>query len=145
MAFTTLIAGDRYQLGWNTVPKIAVSGYVPTVGDLVVIDTSAANRVDVIASTEGPYGIVESIGGYSSTNLLAPISVTELVPGTYLELPYLTAVTLGQKAVFDTGVTHGATLDRTKIGSHASNGTGVIVAKDADSPHGTGHCVVCFF
>ncbi len=145
MAFTTLIAGDRYNLGWNVVPKIAKSGYTPTVGDLVVIDTSAANRVDVIATTEGPYGIVESLNGYSSTNLLAPISVVELVPGTYLELPYLTAVTLGQHAVFDTGVTHGATLDRTKIGSDATNGTGTIVAKDADAPHGTGHCVVFFF
>lgn len=143
MAITFVQAGDRYNLGWNIVPKVAKSGYTPTVGDLVVVDP-ASNAVDVIATTEGPYGIIESIGGYSSTNLLAPLSVVELVSGTQLELPYLTAVTLGQKAVFDTGVTHGSTVDRTKIGSDATNGTGTIIAKDANVPHGTGHCVVLF-
>ena len=139
MAFTSLRGGDRYQLGWNTLPKVPKSGYTPVVGDLVVLDTSVANGIDVIASTEGPAGIVESVNNSNGT-----YSVTMLVPGTTIELPYLTSVTLGQKAVFDTGTTHGTSLDRTKIGSDATNGTGIIIAKDADAPHGTGHCVVQF-
>lgn len=137
MAFTTLRAGDRYILGWNVVPKVPKSGYTPVVGDLVILDTSVANGVDLIAANEAPYGIIESVNNSNGT-----VSVAEFVSGTYIELPYTGSVSLGDKV--EVGSTHGTTLDRTTVQTDNTNGAGNIVAKDADAPHGTGHCVVRF-
>jgi hypothetical protein len=138
MAFTTLVAGDRYLLGWNVVPKVPKSGYTAAVGDLVIIDSSIANGVDVIAANENPYAIVESINNSNGV-----LSVAEFVSGTYIELPYTGSVALGDKIEFGSA-THGTTLDRTTIQTDNSNGVGTVVAVDASAPHGTGHAVVRF-
>lgn len=138
MAFTTLRAGDRYLLGWNVVPKAPKSGYTAAVGDLVILDASVANGVDVITTDENPYGIVESVNNANGT-----LSVAEFVSGVYIELPYTGAVTVGHKIEYGSA-THGTSLDRTTVQEDNTNGVGTIVAKDADCPHGTGHVVVRF-
>ena len=139
MAFTSTVAGDRYVLPevGNIKPKKPKSGYTAVVGDLVILDTSIANGVDLITTNENPYGIVESIN--NSNGIL---SVAEFVAGAEIELPYTGSVALGDKVEF--GTSHGTTLDRTTVQTDNSNGVGAVVAVDASAPHGTGHCVVRF-
>jgi hypothetical protein len=139
MAFTSTVAGDRYLLPevGNIKPKRPKSGYTAAVGDLVILDTSLANGVDLITTDENPYGIVESIN--NSNGIL---SVAEFMSGCEIELPYSGSVALGDKVEFST--THGTTLDRTTVKTDNSNGVGVVVAVDTATPHGTGHCVVRF-
>lgn len=140
MAFTIRSTGDSYiQLeGFNMRTKIAKSGYTPVVGDLVILDTSAPNAVDLIAADENPYGIVETVLGTVCT-------VAELVAGATIELPYSGSVALGDKVEGDgAAATHGTSLDRSPVRHDNSNGVGLVIAVDADAPHGTGHCVVRF-
>lgn len=140
MAFTIRSTGDAYiQLeGFNMKTKVAKSGYTPAVGDLVILDTSIANGVDLIAVDENPYGIVETVLGTVCT-------VAELVGGATIELPYSGTVALGDKVEGNgAAATHGASLDRSPVRTDNSNGVGLVIAVDADSPHGTGHCVVRF-
>lgn len=139
MAFTSTVAGDRYLLPevGNIKPKRPKSGYTAAVGDLVILDTSIAMGVDIITTDENPYGIIESIN--NSNGIL---SVAEFVAGAEIELPYTGTVNKGDKIEFST--THGTTLDRTTVKTDNSNGVGVVVAIDAETPHGTGHCVVRF-
>lgn len=139
MAFTSIVAGDRYLLPevGNIKAKRPKSGYTAVIGDLVILDTSIADGVDVITTNENPYGIVESIN-----NSNGMLSVAEFVAGAEIELPYTGSVALGDKVEF--GTTHGTTLDRTTVQTDNANGVGAIIAKDANTPHGTGHCVVRF-
>jgi len=141
MAFTRTVAGDRYILPevGNIKPKQPKSGYTAVVGDLVILDTSIANGVDLVTTNENPYGIVESI---NNTNGI--LSVAEFVAGAEIELPYTGTVAKGDKIEFAAAGVHGTTLDRTQIQTDNSNGVGVVVAVDAETPHGTGHAVVRF-
>jgi hypothetical protein len=141
MAFTTTVAGDRYILPevGNVKPKRPKSGYTAVVGDLVILDTSIADGVDLIATDENPYGIVESIN-----NSNGMLSVAEFVAGCSIELPYSGSVALGDKIEGPASIAQGTTLLRTTVRTDNSNGVGTVVAKDADTPHGTGHCVVRF-
>jgi hypothetical protein len=140
MAFTTVRAGDRYiqPESGNIKPQAPKSGYTAVVGDLIIADVSVAMGVDVIAAAENPAGIVESINNANGT-----LSVAWFYPGCEIELPYTGTVALGDKIEFGSA-THGTTLDRTTVQTDNSNGVGVVVAVDATSPHGTGHCVVRF-
>jgi hypothetical protein len=132
-----ILAGDRYNRGWNMVPKVPKSGYTPAVGDLVVVDTSLANGVDLIASTEAPYGIVEVVGADGV------LTVAELVPGTYTELPTASDPSLGNHVKFSSNTRPASTsVQRTVVVGHASDGGGTVVAIGTDCPHGAGHCVV---
>lgn len=142
MAFTSVIAGDRYLRDDNVKPKVPKSGYTPAVGDLVILDTSIAEGVDLITTNEPPYGIVESLNSWTSAATTRPISVAEFVSGTEIELPYTGTVALGDKVAFSN--THGTTLDRTRVLTDNTNGVGNVIAKDANVPHGIGHCVVRF-
>ena len=140
MAFTIRSTGDNYvQLeAFNLKTKIPKAGYTPAVGDLVILDTSIANGVDLIAANENPYGIVEASASGVCT-------VAELVGGATIELPYSGSVALGDKVEGDgSAATHGTSLDRSPVRTDNTNGVGVVIAVDADSPHGTGHCVVRF-
>lgn len=139
MAFILPRAGDKYRLGHNCHLKVPKSGYTAKKGDLVILDTSLANGVDLIADNEAAYGIVESLNNGNGT-----LSVVELLPGTYIELPYTgSAPNLGDKvAGVATSGTHGSSLDRSLVDADNSNGTGSVVAVDGDTPHGTGHVVV---
>jgi hypothetical protein len=140
MAFTTVRAGDRYILpdDGNIKPKKPKAGWTALVGDLVIQDTSVASGVDEITTAENPYGIVESVNNDNGT-----LSVAEFYPGAEIELPTTGAVALGDKIEFGSA-THGTTLDRTTVQADNTNGTGIVIAVDADTPHGTGHAVVRF-
>ena len=139
MAFTSITAGDRYLKpeSGNVLPKKPKSGYTAAVGDLVILDVSVQDGVDLITTDENPYGIVESINASNGV-----LSVAEFYPGCTIELPYTGTVAQGDKVEFSN--THGTTVDRTRVKTDNSNGVGVVVAVDAGSPHGTGHCVVRF-
>jgi hypothetical protein len=140
VAFTICRTGDiDCPGGPHIIAKVAKSGYTPVKGDLVILDATVANGVDLIADNEAPYGEVWAYN--SSTGV---ISVLEYTPGTYRELPYTgSAPTLGHKmAGVATSSTHGTTLDRSLVDDDNVNGAGAVVAVDGDAPHGTGHCVV---
>lgn len=140
MAFTTVTAGDRYikPESGNIVPKKPKSGYTAVVGDLVILDSTVADGVDLIAAAENPYGIVESINNSNGV-----LSVAEFYGGCTIELPYTGSVAKGDKIEFGSA-TQGTTLARTTVQTDNSNGVGYVVAVDAEVPHGTGHCVVRF-
>jgi len=141
MAFTSTVAGDRYLLPevGNVHPKRPKSGYTASVGDLVILDTSIAEGVDLVTTNENPYGIVETISPNAGI-----LGVAEFVAGAEIELPYTGTVNKGDKVEFAAGGVHGTTLDRTQVQADNTNGVGVVVAVDAETPHGTGHCVVRF-
>src|SRR5436190_11199543 len=112
MAFTTLTAGDRYikaQSG-NVLPKKPKAGYTAVVGDLVILDTSVADGVDLIATDENPYGIVESVNNANGT-----LSIAEFYPGCEIELPYSGTVNLGDKIEGPASIAQGTTLLRTTV------------------------------
>lgn len=141
MAFNSTTAGDRYILPepGNVKPKKPKSGYTAVVGDLVIQDTTVADGVDLIATDEPPYGIVESVNNANGT-----LSVAEFYPGCTIELPYSGAMALGDKIEGPAVIAQGTTLLRTTVRTDNTNGVGVVIAKDANSPHGTGHIVVRF-
>jgi uncharacterized protein YkvS len=138
MSFILTSTGDNFHRGWNTVGKKPLSTYTPVVGDLVAVDTTLANGVDIVAGTEAIWGIVESVNNNNGT-----LSVTYMVTGCTIELPYHTSVSLGDKVKFYSA-TQPAALPRTVVQTDNSNGVGTVIAVDADSPHGTGYCVVLF-
>lgn len=141
MSFNIARAGDRYPIQF-VVPKVAGASYTtPKVGDLVVLDTSAANAVKLCPNATAPYGEVFSLNSGNGV-----LSIMELLPGTYREYPYnSTTPTLGHKVACDANAaTHGTALDRSPVIDDNANGTGSVVAVDTDCPHGTGHCVVRF-
>lgn len=139
MALTLTSTGDNFHRGWNEFAVKAVAGYTaPAVGDLVAYENSAANSVDIIAGNEAILGIVDSINASNGV-----LSICELVPGCRIELPYTGVVALGDKVLFSSA-TQGASVPRTQVKTDNTNGTGLVIAVDADAPHGTGHCVVRF-
>ncbi len=140
MAFTTVTAGDRYikPEGGNIVPKKPKVGYTAVAGDLVILDVTVADGVDLITTDENPYGIVESINTANGI-----LSVAEFYSGCLIELPYTGAVAKGDKIEFSSA-TQGTTLARTQVKTDNTNGVGYVVAINAETPHGTGHCVVRF-
>lgn len=138
MAFTLPSCGDAFHFGWNQIVKKPKSGYTAAEGDLCLGDTTVANGCDLIAANENPAYYVDSANQGSGT-----LSVTRLVSGTRIELPYSGSVALGDKIEGDGGA-HGTSLDRSSVRTDNSNGVGTVIAVDADAPHGTGHCVVEF-
>lgn len=139
MSFTIRSVGDNYHRGSNLVTKVADAGYTtPAVGDLVALGTTTGNSVVGPGDEVLPYGIVESV---NNTN--GYLTVAEFVQGCTIELPYSSTVSLGD-AVEITSATQGTLVLRSTIGTENTAGVGNIIAKDADSPHGTGYCVVRF-
>ena len=140
MALTTVRAGDRYiqPESGNIKPQAPKSGWTALVGDLIIADTSVAMGVDEITTAENPAGIVESVNNSNGT-----LSVAWFYTGCEIELPYTGTIALGDKVEFGSA-THGTTVDRTTVQEDNTNGVGVVVAKDAACPHGTGHVVVRF-
>lgn len=145
MAFTSTIAGDRYILpeSGNVKPKVPKSGYTPVRGDLVILDTSIAEGVDILTTDENPYGMVENINTWTSAAVTRPISVAEFYPGCEVEFNYTGTVALGDKVEFSSA-TRDTILGRTKVKADNTNGVGSVIAVDASAPHGTGYCVVRF-
>jgi hypothetical protein len=138
MSFVLQSCGDNFHLGWNTRAAKPKSGYTAAKGDLCIADTTVANGVDLIAADENPAYIVDSTNNANGT-----LTVTRLVAGVTIELPYSGSVALGDK-IEGGGGAHGTSLDRSTVRTDNSNGVGRVIAVDADAPHGTGHCVVEF-
>ncbi len=138
MSRTLTTCGDNFHRGWNEFAAVPLGGYTPAVGDLVTYETGAANTVDLIAGIEAIAAIVDSVNSGSGV-----VTICELVAGCRLELPYTGTVALGDKVKFSSA-THGTALDRTQVQTDNSNGIGLVIAVDADAPHGVGHCVVRF-
>lgn len=137
--FNIGIIGDNYMWPWSTVAKVADNTYTsPAVGDLVALSTAAGNAVSGPADEVLPYGIVESINQGNGI-----LTVVELLPGSTIVLPYSGSVSLGD-AIECTGSTQGTLLARTIVGTENVGGVGKIIAIDADTPYGTGYCVVRF-
>lgn len=139
MAFTTTIAGDRYHKDCSNIfPRAPKAGYTPATGDLVLVDTSIANGVDLIAANENPAGIVERFfNGVASVHFFRP--------GDEIILPYSGALVKGDKVEGDGGAaTHGTLVDRSPVRVDNTTGVGVVVAVDAETPHGVGHASVRF-
>lgn len=145
MAFTSTIAGDRYLLPatGNVKPKVPKSGYTPVRGDLVILDTSIQNGVDILTTDENPYGMVENINTWTSSATTRPISVAEFYPGCEVTFNYTGTVNKGDKVEFSSA-TRDTLLGRTKVKTDNTNGVGAVVAVDAETFYGTGYCVVRF-
>jgi len=146
MAFLSYISGDSFiapERG-NVHPKVPKTGYTPRVGDLVTLDASIANGVDLIAGNEATYGIVENINGWSAALPLRPISVAQLLPGMTLELNFTGALAKGEKIIFSSA-TPDAILGRTVVATGSTtNGNGYVVATGTETKRGAGYAVVEF-
>jgi len=141
MAFAMGTVGDAYHFGWNQYTKVAKSTYTtPKAGDLVILSSVTANEVDILAANTNPAYIVDSIN--QGNGLL---TVTRLVVGACITLPYTGSVALGDKVEGDgTANTHSATLDRSSVRTDNVNGVGTVIAVDTDTNYGVGLCVVEF-
>lgn len=138
MALSKSTPGDDFYRYENIRAKKLKSGYTPAVGDLVVLDTSATDAVDRGAANENPYGIIVSVNDGTT------VSVAELNGGATIVLEYTsTAPTLGQKIECN-GDRGTVITDRDRVRVDDTNGIGAVVAVDANSPAGTGTCVVRF-
>lgn len=133
----SILAGDRYNRGWNMIPCVAASGYTPHVGDAVKRSAGAAAEVNIISSNDATWGLVDVVGADGV------LTVAVLVPGTQVEYPTSATATLGQHVKFNSSTRPASTsVQRTVMTSDASNGNGTIIAVGADCPHGVGHAVV---
>lgn len=141
MAITTFNIGDDFVRDDNGVTKFPKSGYTPVVGHAVVIDTSLANCVDLAASNENPYGIIDWVSPSA-----AYCCVREFVPGTTCIFPINGTVALGDKieATGSTAAVGTGGPTRSEIRADNSNGIGIVIGTGATSPAGTGTCVVRF-
>lgn len=137
MSYKVPTVGDNYHRGWNSYRAQPINGYTPAVGDLVQFETGGANQVDLIAGIEAITAIVDFVAPDASY-----VTITELVAGSRIELPYSGTVNRGDKVKFQ-GASD-TVLGRTTVQTDNSNGTGFVLAVDADAPHGTGYCVVRF-
>jgi hypothetical protein len=141
MAHTIPSCGDNYHRNFNTFVKVPIAGYLstpPLVGDLVILDTTINNGVDLCADEELPYGIVESVNSANGF-----VSVTEFISGCQIELPYSGSLSLGDN--IEVGSEAGAqdtVINRSIVQRENSGGIGVVIAVDAGAPHGTGFAVV---
>ena len=141
MALPFTAAGDNFlnpHMIHTWYPK---SGYTPARGHLVILD-SLNNKVDRVASTEDPMGIIVSI---NSSN--GAVSVAEFGDGTRITLEYTsTAPTVGQTvyggaAAFGTVTfTEASGEPRDVVVAHATDGVGSVISVDT----ATSTCVVKF-
>jgi len=137
--------GDNFRRQWNEVTKNLAAAYTtPKIGDLVKITTGSSNEVSLCGDDDPPYGILDHV--YSTNQ---QVTVAEFVSGATIELPYDpgdTAPALGDAITVSVAAGgHDTVLDRSFIAKQdASEGVGVVIAKDAGTPHGTGFVVVRF-
>lgn len=136
MAFLSIIAGDTANVAQWTVTYQPKSGYTPVRGDLVILDSTIAVGVDLIAANENPMGIVLKHENGITT-------VWKFRTGDRVVLPYSGSVAKGDKVEGDGGA-HQATIDRSTVRTDNSNGVGFVVAVDTETAPGVGFCVVEF-
>jgi hypothetical protein len=140
MALTKSTAGNRLikNSGDNVIPRVPSAAYlsaVPVVGQFVKNSTTG-NAVDRVTNGDPIFGVVISTN--SGNGIL---SIARFDADCQLVCDYSGSVTVGDKVVG-----HGATgtviTNFDDVKTDNSNGTHVIIAKDANSPGGTGTCVI---
>ena len=140
MSLTKSTAGNRIILHDNVVPRLPSSTYTsagPVVGDLLK-NSSTGNALDHCANNDPPtYYLVSTNSGNGV------LSAARLSPGVQLVADYASTVAVGDKVVC-TGSRGTIVTGTDQVKTDNTNGVGTIIAKDANSPGGTGTCVIIF-